>query len=198
MKFIFIAVCSAIALGSYFFCHNKRNWFWLATALGFTLGADFFLILHNRHLPGVAVFCFAHLAYIMRAVSDREQMPEVRRQKLLCFALPAGLAAIALALFWPSIFNMDAIFVVTAIYATLFIINIYVSARYLQYNRKLVITGLLLFAACDICVLLFNLPLYMGAPQWLRGVFPFIWVFYLPAQALLAVSAINFSRKKVR
>ena len=192
-KFAYITFCFGIALVSYFFCKNKRDWFWLTAALGFTLAADFFLILHDWHLPGVAVFCFAHSAYIARARIQGDgsfDTPAILRRVGRTVRLPMTLLT-ALAFTW-----LDAIFVVTALYAALFITNIYVSARYLRHNRKLAITGLLLFAACDICVLIFNLPVYMGAPDWLRGIFPLIFVFYLPAQGLLAVSAVDFRRKK--
>ena len=184
LLFGFIAACFVVALTSYFICWSRRDWRWLVLGLAFTLGADYFLILHNRHLPGVAVFCFAHVAYIMRAVSDKKS----RIYALLPFAV-AGLAIAALAMVW-----LDGIYVVTAMYGTLFVTNIYLSARHIRRNRALVMTGLLLFAACDICVLLFNLPRYMGAPEVLRIVFPLIWVFYLPSQVLLAVSAVDFSR----
>ena len=205
LKFVFIAVCFGTALGSYFFCKNKRDWFWLTLALGFTLAADYFLVLHDWHLLGVAVFCFAHLAYIGRALAGNRQIvtsAELRQKdryrgpvlgagsyKLVIALLAVIAAAITIAFFVPI-----GIFIVTVLYAVLFVTNIYVNARYLQHNRKLAITGLLLFAACDICVLLFNLPVYMGAPVWLRGVFPLIWVFYLPSQILLSVSAMDYSR----
>ena len=176
MHFAFIAICFSIAALSFFACKSKRDWLFLTIALGFTLWADYFLILHDRHLPGVAVFCFAHAAYILRATN--------KPPKLL----------LGLALFIPAFFWLDPIYVFTALYATLFISNIYITARHLKYNRILGVTGLLLFAACDICVLIFNLPAYFGAPSWLRDIYPMIWVFYLPSQIILAISAIDFSR----
>jgi len=151
--------------------------------LAFTLAADYFLILHDRHLIGVAVFCFAHAAYIIRAYAHTQARP-----RLLPALVGLFLAAIGFIF-------LDPIYTVTAIYAGLFIFNIYVTARHLKRNRVLVITGLLLFAACDICVLLFNLPRYFGAPAWLRDINLLIWVFYLPSQTLLAVSAVNWRKK---
>ena len=178
IKFAFVGACLGVAVVSYFFCRDKRDWFWLVVGLSFTLAADYFLILHDRHLPGVAVFCFAHVAYILRAVKLR-----------LAYVLPFFvLAVIGVAYV---VLGRDAIFVFALLYAALFVCNIYVSARYLRHNRWLVVTGLLLFAACDICVLLYDLPLYFSAPAYLRQVYPLIWVFYLPSQGLLAVSAVK-------
>jgi len=192
-KFIFIVVCFMVALGTYFFCKNKRDWFWLALALGFTVVADYFLVLHDWHLPGIAVFCFAHLAYISRAVRGGCQENCPLANWWIAVWVVALVVIAVVAFIW-----LDGIFVVTALYALLFITNIIISARYLKHNRKLTITGLLLFAACDICVLIFNLPVYIGAPGWLRGVFPLIWVFYLPSQVLLAVSAADYSVGKTK
>jgi len=203
IKFAFVAVCSVVALVSYFLCRSKKDWFWLTLGLAFTVGADYLLILHNRHLTGVAVFCFAHVAYIIRAVTGK---PDGMRRIFPWLAvLMVGLVYTVLTIFLIDMLNWinadlvvfrfaTSIYVIAALYAALFITNIYVSARYLRHNRVLIVVGLLLFAFCDIFVLIFNLPLYFGAPEGLSMVFPLIWVFYLPSQALLALSAVNFSR----
>ena len=200
LKFAFVAACFAVALASYFFCRSRRDWFWLTLGLGFTVAADFFLVLHDMHFIGVAVFCFTHVAYILRAVSGQ---PGGRRRLFPVFKVVV--AVLACFLFVLYVLNwihaglrvlivIYSVQAVAAVYAALFITNIYVSARYIRHNIVPVIAGLLLFAACDICVLLFNLPSYFGAPEGLRMVFPLIWVFYLPSQALLAVSAVDFTR----
>ena len=139
------------------------------------------MILQSRHLIGVSVFCFAHVAYIIRALDAKYD----GRLRVLYLLPVIGAVFVVLLL--------GSIYIAAAMYAVLFITNIYVSARHIQHRRKLVMAGLLLFAACDICVLLFNLPVYFGAPAGLRLVFPLIWVFYLPSQAVLAVSAVGNS-----
>ena len=191
VKFVYIAVCLIIALGSYFACWSRRDWVWLVLALGFTLAADYFLILRDLHLIGVAVFCFVHLAYICRAWG---QGHSCGARHLGVFFAPVGLFLVVagVALIW-----VYPVFVVTALYALLFIYNIYVSARHVQHNRRLILVGLLLFAACDVCVLLFNLPRYFNAPAWLRDINPLIWVFYLPSQLLLAVSAVAWRSRSL-
>ena len=171
--------------------------------LAFTVGADYLLILRNAHHFGVVVFCFAHMAYILRALCHAPG--KWRRLFPGLTVIVVGLVYLIMALFvldWLNWINayyivsriVFSIYIVAALYATLFVTNIYLSARYIRHNRVLVITGLLLFAACDIFVLLFNLPFYFGAPAGLTAVFPLIWVFYLPSQALLGVSAVAFSR----
>lgn len=86
-----------------------------------------------------------------------------------------------------------------AIYATLFAANIFVNTyknRRPKVNYYLVAAGLLLFALCDVNVLLFNLPRYASASYEFSGAYALIWLFYLPAQALLAVSSISAKRPK--
>jgi len=208
--FLFVAACFVIALLSFFVCHSRRDWFWLVMAMAFTLAADYFLILHDRHRIGVAVFCFAHVAYILRAKTAQYECN--RLGVLACstsqkrgnrfinthfmyvdYALRPYLVMTAILILVATLW-FGGVYTATVLYALLFVSNIYLSARHIQHNRVLVMAGLLLFAACDICVMLFNLPVYLGAPLWLRQINPLIWMFYLPSQVLLAVSAIDSGR----
>jgi len=183
LKFAFVVICFLIALVTYKFCVSRRDWLWLVTGLGFTVGADYFLVLENNHLYGVAVFCFAHVCYINRA---RE------KASWILFAVTAVLVTVAL--FFASVIAL------ALVYAVLFCANIFVNFRFFKdektrlpkRNRTLILAGLILFALCDINVLLFNLPNYINAPQWFAMFFMLIWVFYLPSQAILAVTAYDF------
>ncbi|MCL2217267.1 MAG: lysoplasmalogenase family protein [Defluviitaleaceae bacterium] len=192
LKFAFVAGCFALALLSYFRCNSKNDWAWLVGGLAFTLGADYFLVLHNNHLHGIAVFCFTHVCYIMRADSHKNS---VNVYTLIArFGIVSAFVVVA-------VIN-DSVAMLAGIYAILFAVNIHVNFRFFRnektpipkLNRALILAGLILFILCDINVLLFNLPMYLNAPQGLTAVFPLIWVFYLPSQALLAVSAINYKK----
>jgi len=185
IKFTFVALCFVVALVSFLRSYSRRDWFWLTAGMGFTVAADYFLVLHDRHLIGITIFCFAHICYILRAIDVRLQS-----WPALVF-LMSGIFIVVLA---------RSVYVIAAVYATLFAINIIVNglhlrqkkARLPKHNRVLVLTGLILFMLCDICVLLYNLPTYYGASiQW-RQVLPLVWVFYLPSQVLLALSGVRF------
>jgi len=178
LKFVFIVICFAIACLSYFFCHSKKDWAWLTGGLFFTVGADYFLVLHDNHLPGVAVFCFVHVCYILRVFPTHKYK----------FAL----LAVPILVFF--VFANNALFVLAGIYATLFIFNIFINIRFCKKNRSIIITGLVLFALCDINVMLFNLPRHLDIPVIFPWAFNLIWVFYLPSQLLLAVSAVKFNK----
>ena len=193
LKFIYVAMCFFIAGLSYFRCCNKKDWAWLTAGLLFTVGADYFLVLHNNHLPGVAVFCFVHVCYILRGLNG------TRRQQVVLFAVPFLTLSIFIA------FVNGALPVLAGIYAGLFLANIIVNIRFFKgqknapqalpkLNKGLVLAGLILFALCDINVLLFNLPTQLGVDISFPFAFSLIWVFYLPSQLLLAVSAVSMTK----
>jgi len=176
LKFAFVVGCFVLAGASYFFCKQKRDWAWLTLGLAFTVGADYFLVINNRHLPGVAVFCFAHMCYILRATGATQK-------KVLIFA------AIAVGIFVA--FINGWLIALSGIYAALFITNIVLNFKFQKINRLLVLTGLILFALCDINVALFNLPRHFDINFTFPWAFTLVWVFYLPSQVLLAVSAMR-------
>ena len=182
-KYIFILVCLGFAIASRPFCGCKKSWFWLVAALFFTAAADYFLVIRDMHLPGIAVFCFAHVCYFMRVT-------EINKAKVRIFC---ALAFIVLVLF-----SQELLFVLAGLYATLFGINIWQNIKsnaLPTINKRITIIGLLLFMLCDINVLLLNLPRHFDVPRFPLA-FALIWVFYLPAQGLLAISGIAFPRAK--
>jgi len=188
LKFAFVVGCFVIAGGSFFFCKQKRDWAWLVLGFMFTVGADYFLVVRNLHLPGVAVFCFAHMCYILRAVGS----PSVTasrtkpRYKVLLFCVLIASIFVVFINGW--------LIVLSGIYAALFITNIAVNFNFQKINRPLVLTGLILFALCDINVALLNLPRHFDINLTFPWTFRLIWVFYLPSQLLLAVSATRLKR----
>ncbi|MCL2355540.1 MAG: hypothetical protein FWC70_00080 [Defluviitaleaceae bacterium] len=203
-KFAFVACCFIIALLSRARCVSVKDWGLLSCGLFFTLWADYFLVLHNRHLEGVAVFCFVHVFYIIRA---RQACCEYRGQEpIATHALGAGTAERSFlsgnkllaaffcvaAIVWVIAFAAESVVVLAGLYATLFAVNLYVN---IKARRRIITTGLVLFALCDISVGLYNLSHYVGLPQYFSGVFMLIWIFYLPAIGLLSVSAISGTPK---
>ena len=230
LKFAFIAACFVIAIVSFFFCKDKRDWLWLCSGLLFTVAADYFLVLRNSHLPGVAVFSFVHVWYILRALGQQWALPcastvrplgytqaaaepphlcasqrftrQMRRAKPIAALTPlhsawliklVGVTVVSVVVFIA--YRRESLIALGGIYALLFIANIAVSSRFFKKNKALVLTGLILFALCDINVLIFNLPQF-GVDINFPWAFTLIWVFYLPAQLLLAVSAVDWSKAK--
>ena len=92
-------------------------------------------------------------------------------------------------------YRNESLIVLGGIYALLFIANIAVSIAFFKKNKTIVLAGLVLFALCDVNVLILNLPQF-GVNIGFPWTFTLIWVFYLPSQLLLSVSAIDWSRAK--
>ncbi|MCL1845694.1 MAG: hypothetical protein FWF77_07305 [Defluviitaleaceae bacterium] len=176
-KFAFVACCFILALFSRVKCISEKDWGLLSCGLFFTLCADYFLVLRNEHLAGVAVFCFVHVFYILRA-----------RHALICkrWGLFFGIAAVI----WVGALAAGSVVGMAGLYACLFAVNLYVNAK---ARRWLITAGLALFALCDISVGLYNLSHYLDVTQYFSGAFMFIWIFYIPALGILAVSALDFS-----
>ena len=202
LKFAFIGLCFLIALGSYRFCINKKDWAFLAVAMGFTLLADFFLVLVHNYVIGVFVFCFVHIAYIFRVSNNRKH-----NLFHICATVVAGVVLYAVFLFVPILPPPDVLIILAMVYATLFSQNLVAHIKYspafaatggtdfelFHFNRKIMLVGLILFAFCDIHVLMLNLPNYLPVPQeiasWGQTM---LWVFYLPSQLLLSLSAVRW------
>ncbi|MCL1862007.1 MAG: lysoplasmalogenase family protein [Defluviitaleaceae bacterium] len=182
-KFAFIACCLIVALFSYARCYSKKEWCLLVCGLGFTLLADYFLVLSGQHLFGVAAFCFVHVFYIFRAVEFKKWM-----------AVPLACVAVV----WVIVFAVGSVVAMAGLYALLFFANIIVNIKSKNHrpraNFYLVMVGLALFALCDINVMLFNLARYTGITHGFDSAFMLIWIFYLPSQLLLAISALRLSK----
>jgi len=178
-KFAFVGGCLLVAI---FMRHrNLKDWLWLVAGLGFTLWADYFLVLRQEEFLGVAVFCFVHVCYIFRTVGFRVRI------------FSAFFAVWCIAFF-----ILQSVIVFAGIYAVLFAVNIYVNAkaRRPRTNQILVMAGLILFLLCDVNVLLMNLPQYVGTPVFFGRAYTFVWVFYLPSQILLGISARDFKPRR--
>ena len=193
IKFSFIALCFLIALYSYRFCVSKKDWTYLSVAMGFTLISDFFLVLAGNYRAGVFFFCFAHMAYILRVNTNRSVirigaavLAGVMIGGLLYFILPVH----------------DFLVILAAVYASLFLQNLSAHVRYCRSggpdvlplaNRWLMLSGLILFALCDVHVMLFSLPDFLPVPEEIgHWGLMWIWIFYTPSQLLLSISAIRW------
>ncbi|MCL2187534.1 MAG: lysoplasmalogenase family protein [Defluviitaleaceae bacterium] len=160
--------------------------------MAFTVGADYFLVLHDIHITGVSVFWFAHIFYAARAVNSgiTSYTGRASFRQGFCYVV------IICALGARFVTGLGNVLIPVVVYACLFGASIFLNFYYRRtlHNAPLVLAGLVLFVLCDICVMLFNIPRYFDVLENFMRLLPLIWVFYLPAQALLAVSAIDFKR----
>lgn len=173
----------------------------VAVAFLFTAGADLFLLFTDRYLPGVLCFCMVqtlYLAVILNAKKSLNRLPVH-----MAVGLPAAAAAVLLGI------KLDTgeLFLVGAagFYAYSFIRNIVLAFGLCRrstdpgsdtapLHKGLFAAGLLIFALCDINVLLYNLSDFVTLESaffslLLRFAGDFMWMFYLPGQIMLSLSS---------
>ena len=137
-------------------------------ALALTAGADWFLLVRNdRYLLGIALFLAVQAVYFLRLRRAGADRAWPLRSAL---ALGAGLGVYALGM-------ASAVNLAAALYFSQLAANA-LSAWTL---------GLTLFVGCDVCVGLFNVLPPGSAPYFAVSVG--MWLFYLPSQVLIALSA---------
>ncbi len=152
-----------------------------AAALAFTVGADTFLLLLNRwYILGVGLFCVVQGLYLVR----------IRRANggRMLWPLRLGLFLAALALL-AGLDLLDPLNALSLFYFSNFFCNVLQASRLPGRGGRLFFVGLLLFLCCDVCVGMFNQPGLVPA-----GLCAFagvgMWLFYLPGQVLIALSAL--------
>lgn len=182
LKYAGILLCLITALLLHRSAWNRRDSALLVSALSLTAAADLFLLLLNRPIPGLLVFCAVHLIYI-------------RRYRPALFfpaaavVLVAASGCLAAALPVP---GFPAEIALAGLYGALLLTVAVCSAcsALPRVNRRLAVAGMALFLLCDIHVALFNM---LSAGSFY---YPFasllMWFFYLPAQGLLAVSGYDY------
>lgn len=185
LKYAGLLLCLLLAVLTHRRSWRKSDADLLVLALGLTAVADLFLLLLNRPIPGIVVFCLVHLVYLWR------YQPSLFR--VAAAAVPVAFAGIFTVGPWVPGFPVQA--ALAALYGVLILTVTACGARAAlpPMNRRLVTIGMVLFVLCDVHVALFN-ALPTGHP-YLPAAGVLMWFFYLPAQALLALSAYDFSRK---
>lgn len=154
-----------------------------AAALCFTALADLFLLVLGRgYLWGVASFCVVQCLYFLRLhpAGDRRTRPSL-------WLRLAVLAAALIALF--SLSALQPLTALAAFYFTQLVCNALDGT--FAPGMGLFALGLWLFVGCDVCVGLHNLSFYLASPPAAATAFAQVgmWLFYLPSQILLVLSA---------
>ena len=148
-------------------------------ALALTACADWSLLVRNdRYALGVTLFLCVQTVYLLRLRRAGAGSAWLLRSGL---ALGAGLAVYALGLASP--LNLLAM-----LYFSQLLSNTALAWTLKGVRWRLFALGLTLFVGCDVCVGLFNV-LTQGSPLW-PAVSVGMWLFYLPSQALIALSAL--------
>lgn len=149
-------------------------------ALALTAGADWFLLVRNDHYAvGVALFLCVQTVYFVRLRTAGAGSAWPLRSAL---ALGAGLAVYAVKMASP-------VNLLAALYFSQLLSNTALAWTLKGRRRRIFALGLTLFVGCDLCVGLFN-ALPAASPLY-PAVSVGMWLFYLPSQVLIALSALS-------
>lgn len=180
IKFAGILLC----LGYSLYLARRGGSRLVPAALTLTSLADVFLLLLDTHYAlGVILFCLVQGLYLVRIYrcNGGRSLWGLR----VALFLLALLVLKGLGLLIP--LNILALF-----YFTNFLCNALASLCCSGRSMKLFSVGLWLFLCCDLCVGLFQSP-ELISPAVGEFVRIGMWLFYLPAQVLIALSGANHS-----
>lgn len=177
IKFAGILLCLAYSL----YLSRQGGCRLVSAALALTVLADVFLLLLNAHYAlGILLFCGVQGLYFIRIVRGGGR--NLRGLRLGLFLLSLVVLNL-LGLLIP--LNILALF-----YFTNFFCNALASLSCSGRSMRLFSIGLWLFLCCDLCVGLFQNP-QLVPPAVSAFVSVGMWLFYLPAQVLIALSGAN-------
>lgn len=180
LKYTGMLLCLLLVLTGRTHALSRRDRQATLTAFCLTLVADALLLFTTLYVAGVAVFCCAQLAWLAR------YRPALGRPVLVATGV---VFAVCIALHFMGS-GGAILYILCGLYAAL-ILAVTASTFRSPLPRKArrpAQVGMVLFLLCDVNVVFYNL-LPNGGLQHTAGLL--MWLFYLPAQALLAASCVG-------
>lgn len=174
LKYASIVLCLMLASSFALQSRNKRDSNYVVLALIFTMMADTFLLFTHHQITGVFFFCLVQLIYLKRYNSRFFKVG-------ICFSVIAAIVHLLLP--------FQPLYVIAGLYALL-IGSCFLSTFHTKlpkFNLYSARIGMFLFILCDIHVALYNQ--LSTSFSYYRFVTVAMWLFYLPSQFLLAMSA---------
>lgn len=191
LHYLSIVVCALLV---FFVRGSDKELQWTRAAFFFTLAADWFLTyLQTQQWLGTALFVLSQLAYSKRLLVN-EPKPTVKIAERI--ALTAAFLLVGVLV----VGRMDPLMAAALICYGLHVANA-IDATFRWKTDRWFAVGLWLYVVCDALVGLAASAGYLtivpgSFVDWLiHGPIHWIWVFYLPSQALIAASAVWPSRQ---
>lgn len=190
-SYIYVTMCAV-------FCSlfKEKASDYLFTQLGLigTMGADFFLVLlpHQERLPGMIFFSFVQIFYFLRLYTADTNATRRKVNLILRIVLSVAIVAVTLLVLGP---GADPVAVISMFYYVNLLLNVVFA--FLDFeNTGVFALGLLCFIISDTVIGFRNLDIYIGSQpivedvveQIKRSKIDLIYGFYLPSQALIALS----------
>lgn len=163
----------------------------LSLGLLFTVGADTLLVLliNGNKVAAMSLFLSVQIIYLIRLALNSSV-------KLKKINIIAGISASIIAMILTFVTlksSADALAVISVVYYALLLLNV-IFAFFSFKKLPFFAIGLTLFAMCDLVIGFYFLGGYLAIPE--GGIiskinalpFNLAWLFYLPAQVLIALS----------
>ena len=199
LKYISILLCFILSLMTIGHEINITDTSLLQLGLLLTTLADLHLLLLENYILGVAIFCFVQIIYSIRYT------PTKIRSTIIGLLIAFEVIVILYIVLGFFIKDLDFLFVVAFTYSICLTTSVTRSFKacrgkfYPSPNRYMIALGMFLFLLCDINVGLTNalkmVTLHSPLSESIYNTSVFlIWFFYLPSQALLAMSGYDFKK----
>lgn len=172
-----------IAIFNFRHAHSREDAQLLILGLFFTLVSDAFLLFSSMREVGIASFMFAHLCYIKRFRPGTFKTFLIIAVTGIIICLAGVLAGYSL----PYGDMLGAVYCLLIFTATVTAFR----SNLPKINKRLACAGMVLFILCDTNVAICN-SAPAGSALTLAA-FPLIYLFYIPSQAFLALSAGEYS-----
>lgn len=175
-----------------FLAERSKSYIFTQIALICTVGADYFLVYaeERQQLPAMIFFSVTQIAYFLRLYFEDGSKTRKKWHLILRSALSVAIIVITWAVLGDS---TDAVALVSMFYYANLFLNIVFA--FIQFEKPgLFAIGLLLFILCDTVIGFSLIDTYLPVAKdsfIYRVIYPgfdLAWAFYLPSQALLAVS----------
>ena len=174
------------------FAEKSASYFLTQLALIFTVGADYFLVYRTDMLQLPAMLCFSvvQIAYFLRLYFEDGSRTHRRVHVILRAVLSVLVLGVTAAVLGRT---CDAVAMVSMFYYANLVLNAIFACMSLGKNPIFAV-GLVLFILCDTVIGLSMIDAYLPVAgdsllyRVLSPGFDLAWAFYLPSQALLAVS----------
>ena len=182
------------------FAEKSKSFIFTELALICTVGADYFLVYlpEMKQLPAMIFFSVTQIAYFLRLYFEDENAERRKIHLALRVALSVAALGITAAVLGE---NCDAVATFSMFYYTNLILNVVFA--FISFKKNPIFaTGLLLFILCDTVVGFSFIDAYLPISEnafiykIIYPGFDLAWAFYLPSQALLAISLLPERLKK--
>lgn len=196
LKFIGIVGCFCYVL--FLLENNNPQYTYLVRgALFFTVISDIFLLLTNESEKGVFTFCIVQgiYRYYLWSINKQEFKKEDKFTFLYLPNIMIGFLVLTIMYFLSMPLNI--LLGITIFYFVSIVINVIAAIKTAILIRDgstvIFAVGMVLFLFCDINVGIFNIADFLIIDSSIfNGIYEFstigMWLFYLPAQVLLALS----------